>query len=174
MADENTTLNSHDLDGVTKIPTPLFILFHILTLGIYGAVKWYRMTGDIRKIAPREETVSPLVITSWIILPFCANFILPDIKEIVAILSIIKNARLEEFMCEYVGISVITYALLLVVMILLYCHIQYHTLKNIRSIAKTKQNKYLKYNRFWAFLFGNIYTNFVFNTYDKRLVDIAE
>lgn len=152
----NLVENSHDLDGVTKISTPLFLLFAYLSLSIYTLVKIYRMTGDIRKIVPKKETVSPLVITSFLFMSFISN------------LSSILSSLASE---EVAGFAVWIVMCSFIVHILLYIHIVYHTLNNIREIAHIKQNKDLKYNKFWAYICGFVYINFVFNTYDQRLIE---
>ncbi len=153
---------SDDLVGVTKINTALFVLFSILTLGIYEVIKIYRMTGDMRKIVPREQTVSPVIITAYIILGIIINIIsLPTI-------SLPVNSTSE---IAYHSIIILNNLLSLYLVIpLLFYHSVYHTLKNIAYIAETKQGKSFKYNKFWAFLFGFKYINFVFNTYNERLI----
>ncbi len=164
--------SSNDLDGVTKISTPLFILFSILTLGIYPIIKWYRITGDIRKIVPKNETVSPLIITSWLIISFLFRLVKPDFDAAYQIVnSVSQNTKIVEFINECVVVNTIAGILLSVVGIILYCHILYRILNNIQKIARIKQNKDLKYNKFWAFIFNIIYINFVINTYDQRLVE---
>ena len=143
----NLIEKSHDLDGVTQIATPLFLLYNLLSLSIYGCVKLYRITGDIRKIVPKYETVSPLIITTWLFL-----YIMPYSPE---------NA----INCVLINICSCMAAFLLQI------HMVYRTLNNIREIARIKQNKDLKYNKFWALIFGFVYINFVFNTYDQRLIE---
>lgn len=152
---------SHDLDCVTKISTPLFLLFSFLTLGIYAIVKWYRITGDIRKIISREETVSPLVITTGFMIYLLKIFVNGYRRMTFTVLDV-----------STYGFFQFSFGLLfLVCSILIYCHVTYRTLNNIKKIARIKQNKDLKYNKFWAFIFGLLYINFVLNTYDQRLVE---
>lgn len=152
---------SHDLDCVTKISTPLFLLFSFLTLGIYAIIKWYRITGDIRKISVREETVSPLIITTGFIISLLNTFVNEYLDETSTALNI-----------STYGFFQFSFGLLfLVCSILIHCHVTYHTLNNIKKIARIKQNKDLKYNKFWAFICGLLYINFVLNTYDQRLVE---
>ena len=152
---------SHDLDCVTKISTPLFLLFSFLTLGIYAIIKWYRITGDIRKIISREETVSPLIITT--------GFMIDLLRILVKGYRNMTSTALD---VSTYGFFQFSFGLLfLVCSILIYCHVTYHTLNNIKKIARIKQNKDLKYNKFWAFIFGLLYINFVLNTYDQRLVE---
>jgi len=151
----------HDLYGVTKISTPLFILFSVLTLGIYPLTKLYRITGDLGKIIVKEETVSPIIITIYILLSI-KNILR---REYIDSLSMPKNIE------SIYGIILILSG---IIGICLYCYIIYRTLNNIRKIALTKQNKDLKYNKFLAFIFNIVYINFVINTYDKRLIEVDE
>lgn len=152
---------SHDLDCVTKISTPLFMLFNFLTVGIYSVIKWYRITGDIRKISVREETVSPLIITTGFIISLLNAFVNEYLDETSTALNI----------STYGFFQFLFGLLFLACSILIHCHVTYHTLNNIKKIARIKQNKDLKYNKFWAFIFGLLYINFVLNTYDQRLVE---
>lgn len=152
---------SHDLDCVTKISTPLFLLFSFLTLGIYVIVKWYRITGDIRKIISREETVSPLIITTGFIINILYYFICAYLDMTSIALDVLTY-----------GFFQFLFGLLFYLSsLLIYCHLIYRILNNIKKIARIKQNKDLKYNKFWAFIFGLLYINFVLNTYDQRLVE---
>ena len=149
-----------DLKSVTKINTPLFVLFTIITFGIYYYVKMYRMTGDLRKIVPREQTVSPVVITSSLLFDFWGNNL--------------SNLMFKLLTNENYEIVLILLCLILfyfVISTLLYCHIVYHTLKNLVYIAKINNHKNFKYNKLWAFLFGFTYINFIFNTYNERLIE---
>ena len=155
----DTTVESGDLKGVTKISTPLFIIFDILTCGIYGIIKTFRITGDIRKIVPREQTVSPAVITACFLLGYML-----DIQ-----MRIVMNSGI--YQQETVTLLTIFGLLIfLFVQLPMFCHIIYHTLKNIAYIAEVKQGKKFKYSKFWAFIFNILYINFVLNTYDKRLM----
>lgn len=168
--------DKHDLCGVTKISTPLFILFSILTLGIYYLVKMYRITKDLKKIIPRIQSVSYAVITVLVILQIFDTTlsVWGDYLRNLAtnIMKINVNGDVLTALSSFDLLLSYCSIFLGITRIILYCDVIYKTLNNIKYIARQKQNKLLKYNKFWAFAFGFTYINFVINTYDKRLCNI--
>ena len=154
--------NMSDLHGVTKIPSVLYVLFSILTLSIYNWVKWFRITCDINNLVAKERNTSLLVVT--------ALFLVNGIGGIItnAVFSVPVNTEGEQAIIFGTSLFVI---LSYIAWTLVYCYVIYTNLKNLGAIAEANRNKKLRYNRFWAFCFGFLYINFVFNTYEKRLCD---
>lgn len=140
-----------NLPNVTKISTPLFILYSLVTFAIYTFVKMFRMTGDINNLVPNKQR-TPLIIL--IIYTGLSIFYRPILDSIF------------EF-----NIQLISILIMWLFTLALYCYIIYKNLNNLSRIAEKNLNKKLKYNRFWALLFGFVYINFVFNTYNQRLYE---